>query len=141
MEADFEIIEHTADAGVRAFGGDLKTAFANAAKAMFSLVIDLDTVQETLSRDVEVKALDVEMLLVEWLNELVYVFDVENIVFKRFGIITLTDTELKACCYGEKVDKSRHELKIGIKSATYHLLKVEKNPDRAGYRVQVLFDI
>ncbi len=141
MEKDFEIIEHTADVGIRAFGADLKTTFANSAKAMFSLITNLSDVREALNRDVAVTASDREMLLVEWLNELIYLFDVENVLFKRFAISTLTDTELKARCYGEKVDKARHELKIGIKSATYHMLKVEKNPAGSGYRAQVLFDI
>ena len=113
-------------------------AFANAARAMFSLITDLDNVHEILYRDVQVSAPDREILLVAWLNELVYLFDTEQILFKRFDIHDLIDTELKACCYGEKVDKSRHELKIGIKSATYHMLKVENNSQ---YQVQVLLDI
>ena len=77
----------------------------------------------------------------EWLNQLVYLFDVENILFNKFEITTITDTGLKAECYGEKVDKSRHELKIGIKSATYHMLNVEENPREPGYQVQIVFDI
>jgi SHS2 domain-containing protein len=75
---------------------------------------------------------------VEWLNELVYQFDTESILFKRFDIIQLNNTRLKARGYGEKVDRSKHKLKIGVKAATYHMLKVDKGD---GCRVQVLFDI
>jgi SHS2 domain-containing protein len=107
---------------------------------MFSLITDLAKVNEVLYRDVEITAPDREILLVKWLNELVYLFDAELILFTRFHIGTLTDTGLQARCYGEKVDKSRHELKRGIKSATYHMLKVEKKNDY-DYQVQVLFDI
>ena len=140
MNKDFEVIEHTADIGIRAYGIDLSKAFTNAARGMFSLITDLAKVNEVLYRDVEITAPDREILLVKWLNELVYLFDAELILFTRFHIGTLTDTGFQARCYGEKVDKSRHELKRGIKSATYHMLKVEKKNDY-DYQVQVLFDI
>jgi SHS2 domain-containing protein len=138
MVKDFEIIEHTADVGIRAFGETLAEAFANAARAMFSLITSLDSIQEKIYRDIEVTAPDREILLVEWLNELIYLFDAEQLLFRRFDIINMTDTEIKATCYGEKVDKSRHGLIRGIKSATYHMLKVEYHNR---YQVQVLLDI
>jgi SHS2 domain-containing protein len=138
MRKDFEILNHTADVGIIAYGADLRQAFANAGRALFSLITELDDVEEVLYRDVELTASDVESLLVAWLNELVYQFDTEGIIFKRFDIIHLDNTRLKARSYGEKVDSSRHKLKIGVKAATYHMLKVDKND---GYRVQVLFDI
>jgi SHS2 domain-containing protein len=135
---DFEIINHTADVGIIAYGADMKQAFANAAKGLFSLIADLDSVEEVLHRDAELTATDEESLLVEWLNELIYQFDTEGIVFKRFDIIQLDNTQLKARGYGEKVNKAKHKIKIGVKAATYHMLKVERGD---GCRVQVLFDI
>jgi len=138
MEKDFEILDHTADVGIIAYGADMSQAFANAAKGLFSLITELDDVEEVLHRDIELTAPDEESLLVEWLNELVYQFDTENILFKRFDIIQLDKTQLKARSYGEKVDSSRHKLKTGVKAATYHMLKVDKGD---GCKVQVLFDI
>jgi len=138
MDRDFEIVDHTADVGIIAYGADMSQAFANAARALFSLITELDDVAEVIQRDIELTATDVESLLVEWLNELVYQFDTESILFKRFDIIQLNNTRLKARGYGEKVDSSRHKLKIGVKAATYHMLKVDKGD---GCRVQVLFDI
>jgi len=135
---DFEVINHTADVGIIAYGGDISQAFANAARGLFSLITELDDVKEVLHRDVELTASDEESLLVEWLNELIYQFDTEGIIFKRFDIIQLNSTHLKARGYGEKVDKSKHKIKIGVKAATYHMLKVDKGD---GYKVQVLFDI
>jgi SHS2 domain-containing protein len=135
---DFEVIDHTADVGIIAYGADMKQAFANAAKGLFSLITDLNDVKEVLHRDAELTATDEESLLVEWLNELIYRFDTERIIFKRFEIIQLDNTRLKARGYGEKVDKSRHRLKTGVKAATYHMLKVERGD---GGKVQVLFDI
>jgi SHS2 domain-containing protein len=138
VEKDFEIINHTADVGIIAYGADMSQAFANAARALFSLITELDDVAEVIHRDIELTATDEESLLVEWLNELVYQFDTEDILFKRFDIIQLNNTHLKARGYGEKVDKSKHKIKIGVKAATYHMLKVNKSD---GYKVQVLFDI
>jgi SHS2 domain-containing protein len=135
---DFEILDHTADVGIIAYGADLRQAFANAARGLFSLITELDDVEEALHRDIELEASDEESLLVGWLNELVYRFDTEGIVLKRFDISQLNNTHLKARGYGEKVDSSRHKLKTGVKAATYHMLKVDKND---GFRVQVLFDI
>jgi SHS2 domain-containing protein len=137
---DFEVIDHTADVGVVAYGANLSQAFANAARALFSLITELESVRETLSRGIELEAPDEESLLVEWLNELIYLFDTENILFKRFEVTELKEGRLKARGYGEKVDSSRHQLKTGIKAATYHMLSVGKDDD-GGYRVQVIFDI
>ena len=138
MEKDFELINHTADVSIRAYGASMNQAFANAARALFSLITELDDIEEVIYRDIELTAADQESLLVEWLNELIYLFDTENILFKRFDITDLTDTRLKARSYGEKVDNSKHKLKIGVKAATYHMLKVARDN---GCQVQVLFDI
>src|SRR4030043_1988590 len=123
---DFEIINHTADVGIIAYGADLKQAFANAGRALFSLITDLEDVKEVIHRDAELTASDEESLLVEWLNELIYQFDTEGIIFKRFDIVQLDSTRLKARGYGEKINKARHKLKMGVKAATYHMLKVER---------------
>jgi SHS2 domain-containing protein len=138
MTKDFEIFDHTADIGIIAYGVDLKQAFANAARGLFSIITSLGDIDEALHRDIELSAADAESLLVDWLNELVYYFDTESILFKRFDIIELNNHHLKARGYGEKVDSARHKLKTGVKAATYHMLKIEKNK---GYRVRVIFDI
>jgi SHS2 domain-containing protein len=138
VEKDFELIDHTADVGVVAYGADLGQAFSNAARALFSLVTELGDVAEVIYRDIELAAADEEDLLVAWLNELIYLFDTENILFKRFEV-TVLDNRLKARVYGEKVDSSRHRLKTGVKAATYHMLGVSK--DDSGCSVRVIFDI
>ena len=138
MKKEFEILNHTADVVIIAYGSNINEAFANAAKGMFSLITELEDVEETEYRDMELTAPDQESLLVEWLNELIYLFDVENMLFKRFDIIQLSNTHLKARSYGHKVDSSKHKLKMGVKAVTYHMLKIDKSD---GSRVQVLFDI
>lgn len=133
----FDIIEHTADVGIVAYGADLKEAFANAAYAMFTLIADLEDVREEVCRQIDARAEDQESLLVSWLNELLYLFDVEGVIFKRFEIIELGEISLQAEGYGEPIDTTRHSLKAGVKAATYHMLQVAKED---GYSIRVIFD-
>ena len=133
----FEFTEHTADIGLKAYGETLSRAFANAALGMFSLMAELKNVGEAESRRVEVNADDIEGLLFEWLNSLLYYFDVDMLLFKRFDIIEYEDNRLVAMCYGEPYDSSRHNLKMGVKSATYHQMEVNREKNS----VQVIFDV
>jgi SHS2 domain-containing protein len=134
--AKYRLIEHTADIGLTASGRTLAEAFANAAYGMFSIIAALRNVREDESRRVELSAPDAETLLFDWLNSLLYYFDVEGLLFKRFDV-NLNRNSLQATCRGEKYDPARHRLKLGVKSATYHTLKV----DPARKRVRVIFDV
>ncbi len=139
MDKPFEVIDHTADIGIVAYGADIKQVFANAALGLFHLMAELEDLKEDIQRDLSLSAEDVEILLVEWLNELIYIFDVEHIIFKRFEIDELTGNQIKARCFGEKIRPSEHKLKREIKAATYHMLRISK--EDGGYKVQVIFDI
>ena len=123
--------------GLVAYGKSLAEAFANAAYGLFSLIVEPNKVKKKESRKVTVQAQDAESLLFNWINELIYIFEVERLLFKSFDITEFTGQSLEATCWGEKYDPSRHQLRTGVKSATYHMLKVdgEKN------RVQVIFDV
>ncbi|MFC1917651.1 archease [Chloroflexota bacterium] len=133
----YRFIGHTADVGLIAHGARLSEAFANAACGMFAIITNLRHVRAKESRAVEVAAEDSESLLFEWLNHLLYFFDAEMLLLKRFEITAMESGRLKATCYGEKYDPSRHKLKTGVKAATYHMLTV----DKAKHQVQVIFDI
>ncbi|MFQ5874878.1 MAG: archease [Dehalococcoidia bacterium] len=134
----FRVIEHTADVGIVAHGRDLREAYVNAARGLFSIIVDSGEIAEDTCRRVEATATDREALLVEWLNQLIYLFDVDNLIFKTFDILQLTNTGLRANCYGEKIVPGRHRINIGVKAATYHMLKIE---EENGFRAHVLFDI
>ena len=139
MKRSFEIIDHTADVGIIAYGADVKDLFSNAALALCSLITELESIEEKLHFDLKVSSEDRDSLLVEWLNEFIYLFDVEHILFNRFDIESLTHNQLKAVCYGETFDPVKHKIKMGIKAATYHMLKLDKNG--GGYKAQIIFDI
>ena len=133
----YKLIEHTADTGLIAYGSSLAEAFGNAAYGMFSIIAKLNRVGENEKRRFEVSSNDIEGLLIEWLNRLLYYFDVEMLLFKRFEISILPKNRLTAICYGEKYNPTHHRLKTGVKSATYHMLKV----DDVKNEVQVIFDV
>ena len=139
MNKAFKIIDHTADIGIVAFGTDIEQLFSNAALALSNLISYPKSVEERLQRRIETTAENLEELLVAWLNELIYYFDTEQILFSRFEIKSLSNEHLMAICYGEKLDPSRHETKVGVKAATYHMLQIDELTD--AYAAQVIFDI
>jgi SHS2 domain-containing protein len=139
MKKTFKIIDHTADVGIIAYGTDIEELFSNAALALFSLITEPESVEEKLHLDLEVNSEGRDSLLIEWLNELIYLFDVKHILLNRFDIASLTQNELKVTCYGEDFDPIKHKIKLGVKAATYHMLRLDKND--GGYKARVIFDI
>lgn len=137
----FELIDHTADIGFKVYGRTLKEVFENAARGMFSLITNPDKVAVHREFGVDVEADDRETLLVEWLNELIYLFEVERVVLKDFEI-TAWDEEhhLKATVRGEPIDEKQHEIETAIKACSYHMLKVEP-VDHKGWMAQVICDV
>lgn len=136
--AGFEVLDHTAEVGISAWGRDLREAFVQAARGMFALMVDLDSVEERVKRRVEVTAEDREDLLVRWLNELLFLVDSEGLVFSRFEIDRMSERELAATAHGETLDPARHQPLAGVKAATYHQLSVEEGPPA---RIAVILDV
>ena len=137
----FQILEHTGEIGLLAHGRTPAETFSQAAKGMFSIMVELDAVEEREARLVHVEGHDMGALLVAWLNELIYLFDVEGIVFKSFLVQKINDTYLEALCHGEKLDVERHRFTISPKAATYHMLEVKEDPEGSGWRARVILDI
>lgn len=138
-EEPFEIIEHTADVGIVARGATLEELFANAAIALFALMVDLAGVKEKEERRIEVAAQDWDGLLVRWLSELLYYVDADELLFRRFQILELEPFRLVAQAFGETIDRKRHRLHFGVKAVTKHMLEVREEDGR--WRAQVLLDI
>ncbi len=138
----FETIDHTADIAIKAFGDSIPEAFQNAAFAMFSQMTDVEKVGNDKEFKVEIEAPDMEQLLVDWLSELLYLFEVEDTIFSEFEV-HIQDNEdstiqkLDAVIRGETLDMGKHSLKTEIKAVTYHMLEI----DAVKNTVQVLFDI
>ena len=135
----YEIIDHTADIGLRAYGKDLKELFVNAAYGMFSILADLENVQATEQVEIKLEAPNDEELFLSWLSELLYQYNSKKIIFKEFSIDKLTENLISAQAQGENLDLQRHRLKTEIKAVTYHQLKVQKIKDH--WQAEVIFDV
>lgn len=135
----YEVLEHTADLKIRAFGKDLKELFCNIAEGMFHSIspktIEPKPELEEKREKVSLTSTDREALLVDWLNELLYLYNVNRKIYIDFKISKLTDTELEA----EVLGVTPKEEEVLIKAATYHGLKIEKK--NSIWQVTVVFDI
>jgi len=134
----FEVIEHTADVGIIAYGQSLEELFANAAVGMMSFLIGLDSVRLVQQRTVTADADDREGLLIAWLNELLVLLNADGFVPGRFTVRDLTDTRLRADVAGEPVDPTRHRFHLDVKAATYHTLEIKQD---SLWQARVIFDV
>jgi len=135
----YEIIPHTADIGVKAYGATLQELFNNTAYAMFDIIADLDGLTGSVTQSVEVNAPNTEELLVAWLGELLYHFYTKQVIFFDFQIEELSETRVKAQALGRHIGENRNRLKTEIKAVTYHELKIEKKD--GAYAATIIFDV
>jgi SHS2 domain-containing protein len=135
----FEILDHTADIGLIVYGESLKTLFENAGEAFFHLITDLKKVKRRTERRIEIGKEDLERLMVDWLSELLYLHDVEHLLFKEFKIESVGEDGLKAVVKGEVFQEGVHVIKTGVKAVTYHRIEVRMENGR--WRAQIIFDL
>lgn len=143
----FELLDISGDAGIRAFGRDLPDLFVNAATGMYSLITDLKNIQAKKTLEISAQGSSLEGLLVAFLNELVFNFDTYGFIGSSISIEGWQAGEpesgktykLEAKLTGEEFDPGRHEGKLLIKAATYHRLKVDSKADH--WEAEVIFDI
>lgn len=124
----WEHFPHVADIGVRGFGADPATAFENAALAMTAVITDPAAIRPAIAVAIQCRADDRELLLLEWLNALVFEMATRRMLFGRFGV-TLDGDGLTATAWGEPVDIARHQPTVEVKGATLTELKVEQAAD------------
>ena len=116
----FKILDHTADIGVIVYGKDLKALFENAGGAFFHLICDLRRVKSRIEKKIEIKGEPLERLMVDWLSQLLYLHDVENLLFKKFSVESVGENGLKAIAAGEPFQEGVHVIKTEVKAVTYH---------------------
>ena len=138
----YRVIEHTADIGIKVEGSSLKELFLNSAKGMVDLVVDCRIVSNSQYQSFEkisLKADIKEQLLVKWLEELLYLFEVKNNIPISFNIIDIVDTDLRAEVGIVPLDPEIHRIKYQIKAVTYHNLKIEEK--KGLFKTRIIFDI
>jgi SHS2 domain-containing protein len=142
-ERKYEYLYHIADAKFKAYGPTLEKAFENAALALFNVMIDTSTLMASKEREIELTSSDIKMLLVDWLSELLYLFEVDEIIFCEFRIDKIEKTgdvfSLKGIASGVPIDLSRHKFDTQVKAVTFHELEVEQD-ETNGFHVQVVVD-
>ena len=136
--ADFKVLDISGDVGLTIYGTTMKEVFENAARGLFSLITDPETISETETRIVTTDSDDEEGLLIKWLNELIFLFDAHGFVAKDYRI-DYSSTRLTAAIKGGIFDEEKHEKNLLIKAATYHNLALKKNSSL--YEATVMFDI
>ncbi len=126
----FEFLEHTADVLIAAHGATFEEALENAALAMFEVMTDTDKVDPAVEESVEVEAEDEYALLYSWLEALLVKSEVGGMLYSKFKIISLQDSEegfkLKATIWGEKFVAEKHPQKVAVKAVTYHRMEMIK---------------
>jgi SHS2 domain-containing protein len=129
MTASWEHFHHGADIGVRGIAESREEAFVQAALAMSAVITELDCIQNLESVEIRCQAPDEEILLIDWLNALIYEMATRKMLFGRFELSIEGDT-LRGKAWGEAVDRERHQPVVEIKGATFTELKVSQ--DRQG---------
>jgi SHS2 domain-containing protein len=135
----WEHFAHGADIGIRGIGPTKEAAFQQIALALTSAVTDLNSVRPERAVPITCEAPSDDLLLVDWLNALVYEMATRRMLFSAF-VVTIEDSRLHATAWGESVDRVRHEPAVEVKGATYTALRVERLED-GQWIVQCVVDV
>lgn len=132
----YELIDHTADMMVRAYGGTLEECFANAAYALFDQTVDLSGIGVSEETTIRVTGIDDEDRLYSFLAELLFIEDCDNLILKEFQV-SFDGDDVVCTARGETLDRSRHRIRSEVKAITYHMMEI----DRDTPSVTVIFDV
>lgn len=131
----WEELDHTADLAIRVCANSLEDLFSTAAEAMFSLTAQAVDTEPISIDDLELEGIDRETLLIEWLNELLYIHERDDVVIMDIEFKCLTNTALQASVRGVPVE----EYYAHIKAATFHNLRIDTNKE--GFCTAIVFDV
>lgn len=137
--APYRFLDHTADLRIEVTAETLEGLFVEAAAALFDITVGIGSIDVLEFRQVRASGDDTRELFVDWLRELLYGFAGERMLFSRFEITGISETEITARCGGEPFDAGRHEVTCEIKAVTYHGLEIVRSGGR--FRASVVFDI
>jgi SHS2 domain-containing protein len=139
MRKKYTLIDHTADFGIHVYGSDSKELFANAAWALFDLITEIDKLAGLDSCRIEVSGDDWSDLMVNWLREMLYLWNGKELLVKNARILFLSETELTATVEFDLFNPVRNVINTEIKAVTYHQIQVNSSP--SGWEAMIIFDI
>lgn len=129
-----------ADVAFEASGRTLKELFASAGLAVTNTMVkDLKSVHTRTMKRIEVEGRDVENLLFNFLQELIFLKDAEHLLFGKISIEEVSETKCAAVLWGEKLNAQRHELLVDVKAVTMHMFSVARTNE--GWRATVILDV
>ena len=137
----FRYLDHTADVLVLGCGHSYDEALAEVARGMTNVMTSIEGISPVETVDIDVEASDMEELVHNTLNEILFLFDTEGYVFSSFDFSISSDDgwHLSGKCIGEIFDPKKHDIKTEIKAVTYHMMRIYE--DKGEKCIQVLFDI
>jgi SHS2 domain-containing protein len=138
----FELFEHTADIGVNVFGNSVSDIFEQSARSMYSILFHNQVPKVELKGEfqIKLKSSDLEQLLVDWLDELLFIYSTEKILINDFQLdLDLDNFTLEARIKGEQLTDEQLRETIEIKAVTYHMLEIKKTID--SWTATIIFDI
>jgi len=139
MTWSFELLEHTSDIGVLGQGADRKEALIGASHGLVSILVDPEPFRPSEERHFRAPGPDEASQIVNWLNEILFFFDTEGMVFVEFEIESWNANEIVGHARGERFDIDRHEFRTAVKAATYH--QFESHPTPRGWEIRVFVDV
>ena len=135
----YRLIDHTADIGIQVFGADLTELFENAARGMFEIMTDIDTLKGKTHQAVDIEGDDWPDLMVNWLRELLYLWTGGVMLVKCADIQSISEYKLSAKVTVDPYDPERHVIKEEIKAVTYHQIDVHKGS--TSWKSKIIFDV
>lgn len=135
----YRLLEHTADMGIEASGATLEELFAQAAYGLLEIIAGAAGALSREEKSVTVRGGDTEELLVNWLNEVLYLFETGGLFPVDFEVEEVAGNRLKARVVGEPFNPQRHTVEREVKAVTHHQLAVERTAD--GWRARVYVDL
>lgn len=135
----YEFIDHTADFGIRVFGSDSQELFSNAAWALFDVLTETEALTGNDSCMITVSGEDWSDLMVNWLREVLFLWNGRERLVKSVQILSLSEKKISAKIFFDAYIPDRHIIKIEIKAVTYHQIYVKSGP--SGWEAGVIFDI
>ncbi|MCX7795067.1 MAG: archease [bacterium] len=138
---NFELVEHTADIGLIAYGKTKEKLFENAGEGLFSIITDINKVSPIEKFSISTSGEDLEDLFICWLNELIYFWEVNRVLLCKFKVNIKEDTFLEGIISGERFDHSRHIIEHGVKAVTYYNFKLEYDHKNKIWTAKVIIDV
>ncbi len=139
MNKQFEIIPHTADKAIKAYGKNMRELFTNASVGMFSLMADISNYSPSVACNIKVNSSNSELLLHEWLSELLYTFEVEQILFVKFHLNDVSSTHAEGIAYGLPISSDIEWLGSAVKAVTHHDFYIREINNII--EAQIIFDV